>query len=158
MRLSEELARHAAELEQNNADLKQSEEIVKRYALRMEILHQIDLGIIIIQGVSLEASVEAVFKHIRQLVPCKRVSISLIDETKNEQLVFAVALGHPSAVDKGIRVALPSAWLDGFDAEHAKIIDDLRLLEDLIPAQKQLLNEGVGNFPPCFTHSSRLSN
>ena len=126
------------------SERKRSETALKRYAHRMEILHKIDLGLI--QGDSIKALVEFVLKHIRQLIPCKRVSASLIDETKNEMLVFAVDLARPSAVNKGMRVTLPSSWLDGYDADHTKIIDDLRLREDLIPAQKQLLKEGLITF------------
>src|SRR5258706_104348 len=144
LHLTEEAHQRATELLQYNASLKEAEARLQRYTQRMEILHQIDLGLI--QGGSIQALVEVVLSHMRQIIPCQRVSVSLIGESKDEMLVFAVNLNRPSEVHEGIRVSLPSGWLDGYDTDHAKIIDDIRLVKDLIPAQKQLLKEGLVTF------------
>src|SRR5258706_15666964 len=49
---------------------KQAETALQRYTQRMEILHEIDLGIL--RGGSILSLVETTLKQIRQIIPCKR--------------------------------------------------------------------------------------
>ncbi|RME75591.1 MAG: PAS domain S-box protein, partial [Chloroflexi bacterium] len=61
---------------------KQAEQSVRRYTRRLEILRQIDRGIL--EARSREQIIRAVLDHIRALIPCRRASVLLFD-TAGEQ-------------------------------------------------------------------------
>ena len=138
---TEELARHTVEVERNNANLKQAEESLQRYAQRLEILHEIDLKII--RAGSLQSLLEIIVKHLRTLIPCPRVAAALIDQATGEAVIYAVDLNSPSAVGEGVRTSLPTDWFDGFDADNTRVIDNFRSLSDPLPTYKQLIEEGI---------------
>lgn len=120
---------------------KQVENSIQRYAQRMEILHQIDLGLI--QGGSIPSLVETTLKYLRKLIPCQRAVMSIIDELTNEGVIFAVDLDGSSALDKGIRVPVMPQAFEGFDANHTRIIHDFQSLPDTQQPRKQRIREGM---------------
>src|SRR5258708_5173214 len=126
---------------QDITERKRSEMSLKRYAQRMEILHQIDLGLI--QGGSIQALVEVTLKHLRQLVPCQRADVSIMDEATNEALVFAVDLDNYTTLGQGVRVPIPPNVFEGYDERHIRVFDDFRGLQDKMPRARRLVNEGL---------------
>ncbi len=142
LRLSEALAIEAAQQQRHIAELKQAEFTRHRYAQRLEILREIDAGII--EARSIQALVDSVLRRIRRLIPCQRVSLLLIDETTQELVIFADDMNRPSTLTKGLRAALPPDWFVGFDAANIRLIDDLRLVpEPLPPGYAQLIHDGL---------------
>jgi PAS domain S-box-containing protein len=120
---------------------KQAEQALKRYAQRMEILHQIDLGLI--QGSSIQALVEATLQHLRQLIPCQRADVTIIDGITGEALVFAAGSDTDTQLGAGVRVPIPSNVFEGYDARHIRVFDDIRLFQDTRPRARQLVSEGL---------------
>src|SRR5690606_6037084 len=106
-----------------------------------EILHQIDLGLI--QGGSIQMLVEVTLNHIRQLIPCQRADITILDETSGEALIFAVAMDGNTALGQGIRVPIPPGVSEGYDARHIRVFADIRLFQDSRPRARQLVSEGL---------------
>jgi PAS domain S-box-containing protein len=66
---------------------KQAEEALQRYAERLEILNEIDRGILAAQSPS--AIGEAVLGRIRSLIPCQRAGVVLVDIETGEAKVLA---------------------------------------------------------------------
>src|SRR5258707_1480876 len=132
---------NARSLNRADAQRKQAETAVKRYAERLEILHEIDLGIL--RGGSILSLVETTLKHIRQIIPCQRARLAVIDETTHEALVFELDFDGDTAFGPGIRIPLPPDFRAGFDARNMQLIDDIRPLQDANPRLKELVNEGI---------------
>src|SRR5258708_6992926 len=76
----------ASAIARDITERKRADDALKRYAERLEILRDIDLGIL--RGGSMLSLVETTLKNIRQIVPCQRARVALIDEATNEALVF----------------------------------------------------------------------
>jgi len=114
---------------------------IQRYAQRMEILHQLDLGLI--QGGSIQTLVEVTLKHLRRLIPCQRADVTLLDEAANEALVFAVGLDGDTKLGSGVRVPIPPNVFEGYDERHLRVFEDIRLFQEARPRAKQLVNEGL---------------
>jgi transcriptional regulator with GAF, ATPase, and Fis domain len=120
---------------------KRTETALQRYAQRMEMLHRIDMGIL--RGGSILSLVETTLKQIRQIIPCQRARVAVIDETTNEALVFELDFDGDTALGPGLRIPLPPDFRAGFDARNMQVIDDIRPLQDVNPRLKQLVNEGL---------------
>lgn len=120
---------------------KQAEAAAERYAKRMEILHQIDIGIL--NSNSIPAVIEMALRHIRQIIPCQRANVSLIDLAKGERVVLALDYDHATELGQELRIPLAPDFFEGFDARHTKLIPDLRVLQDSNPRFKQAVDEGL---------------
>jgi PAS domain S-box-containing protein len=121
---------------------KRSEIVLRRYAQRMEILHEIDISII--EARSIERLVGAALKQFRQVVPCQRAGILIFDQEHHEALIFAVDLQGHSEIRSGTRAPLPSeSWIADFPSNGVKIVDDLLALPDPIPSYRQAIKEGM---------------
>ncbi|MEP6988526.1 MAG: GAF domain-containing protein, partial [Chloroflexota bacterium] len=141
MQLSDVLTHHAFEMEQKNVDLTLAETQLQRYARRMEILHEIDNGLI--QGTSIPALIQVTLKNLRQLIPCQQANVTMIDAKTGEGQIFAHDLNRDSFFVEGIRFALPDDVYDGYDARHLRIFNDIRPLQETSPRAKQLVSEGL---------------
>lgn len=141
MRLSDEIAHHAAELEQHNLHLTQAKTKLERYAKRMEVLHEIDKGLI--QGTSIQLLVQATLNHVRQLIPCQQANVTIVDHVTHEGLIFALDLNGDTFFTQGVRSPLPADVFEGYDEKHIRIFEDIRLLQDTSPRAKQLVSEGM---------------
>lgn len=119
---------------------KQAEKTLNHYARRLEILHQIDLGII--EAQSVENLVELALTNLRELIPFDRARIAVFDEQQTEAVIFAVddKLALPIS---GTHIPLPSGILDGFDGKTVRIINDLQLEHQNYPFYSPLLQEGL---------------
>ena len=155
LRLSEELERRAAELEQNNADLLKAEAALSRYAQRMEILHEIDTGII--NATSIQVLVEGTLKHLRRIIPCHRIDVMILDEPTDEAFVFAVALNGDTKFSPGARVPIPPNVFEGYNANHIRVFDDIRPFQETQPRAKQLVSEGTLVCPECAAYGAGTS-
>lgn len=118
-----------------------AEETVVPYARRLQILRQIDLGII--NANSTKEIITTALEHIRQLIPCKRANVSLLDMDKQELVIFAVDSKTETALGQGVRIPIPANFFDGVDERKLRVIEDMRLLPASIPRLKQGLDEGL---------------
>lgn len=131
----------AAALAEQEAQRQQSEVTLQQYAQRMEILHNIDIGII--NAKSIQAIVEVALKHIRQLIPCRRAAVILFDWTTEEWLIFADDVDAPSSLHRAVRRPIPPGWNEGFGTAQTRVLADLRLAQPVMPIYKQLIAEGL---------------
>ena len=97
-----------------------AEKALRRYADRLEILHEIDRGILAAR--SPEAIAQVAVGCVRRLVPCRRAGITLFDFATNEAIVLAVDVEAESGLEKGTRIPL-----DRFEdlikaAQHGQVV------------------------------------
>jgi PAS domain S-box-containing protein len=140
MYLSQELAQQTVALEQHVTELQQAETALQRYNQRLEILHQIDMGLI--QGKSIQDLVEATLKYIRQLIPCQRASVIVLDPDTDGGIYFAIDVNDSTSLQPGFRIPIPPQVLEGYDEQHMRVVDDLRLLPKEYPMIQQFIDEG----------------
>lgn len=126
---------------QDITERKQNEMALKRYAQRLEVIHQIDIGLI--QGESIPELVEITLKHLHELIPCQRLDLLLIDETSNEALVFAVRHEGTPIIGTGVRIPIPADVFAGYDSRHMRLFNDIRLFQETQARAKQLVQEGL---------------
>ncbi|MBK8027470.1 MAG: PAS domain S-box protein [Chloroflexi bacterium] len=144
VRLLDEMAgdiAFAMEFAEQEVKRLQGERSLQRYAQRIEILHDIDVGIINAQTV--QSIVETTVWNLRRLIPCQQVRVSLFDETATEATIFAVDSEPGSFIQVGNRHPLPSGFLDLFDAGTVRVIDDLQDQVEMRARYKRLLDEGI---------------
>jgi PAS domain S-box-containing protein len=82
----------------------QAQEALRHYAERLQILHEIEQGILAAR--SPEAIAGVAVAHIRELIPCRRVSISLIDMERYELTVLAADAHGETEIDSGTQFSL----------------------------------------------------
>lgn len=127
-------------LTQDITERKTTEHQLKRYALRMEILHQIDRGLI--EGGPIEALITSTLGHLRRIIPCKKATVVLIDDEAAELIIFAVDLSGQTALGKGVRTPIPPNFHVGYDARHLRVVGDFRQVPEN-PLFQQFVAEGA---------------
>ncbi|MBK8027070.1 MAG: PAS domain S-box protein [Chloroflexi bacterium] len=132
----------AMEFAEQDALRQEQERALERSARRLEVMHQIDLGLL--HGGSIEELIAATLRELRTVIPCRRVSVGLIDESANEMVVFAGDLDGPSEVAKGHRVPLPPPdWSVSFRADGLLLIPNVHAMTDPPATYRIAINEGM---------------
>ena len=106
-----------------------ADQTLARYAKRLEILQEIDRAILAAR--SPEATAQAAMRHIRQLVPCLRASVSVFDFEHGEAVVYAIQARGETELGMGVR--LPQEAFGSMDAlrqGQVRTVEDLRSLPD----------------------------
>lgn len=109
-----------------------------RYARRMEILHNIDLGLI--QGGSVKALIASTLPALRQIILCERIGIGIIDHTTQQVVIYTTHFDYHSELNEGVRIPIPPHWFDGFGADGTRLFNNLH--EHADPPFKRLVQEG----------------
>jgi PAS domain S-box-containing protein len=120
---------------------KQAEETLKRYTQRMEILHEIDLDLIL--GGSIQTLIENTLRRIRELIPCQQVGALLFDFTSNETLIFAADSSTPSAFKQGNSYPIPPGFIEAFGNSTVRLVDDIQQHPELQVFYKTIMAEGM---------------
>jgi PAS domain S-box-containing protein len=144
LRLMDEMAGDislAMEMVEQDEQHSQAEAAVKRYAERMKILHEIDLGLI--EATSIEAIFDAALIHIRNLFDCQQAIAVLFDYATNEAIVYAVNQSYPSIMQKGGRFPAALDRMETFGLKSITTFDDLDLLPDSYQNLQRLKREGM---------------
>ncbi|MGE0679742.1 MAG: PAS domain-containing protein [Candidatus Binatia bacterium] len=121
-----------------------AEEERRRYAERLAILHEIDRAIQMAQ--SPEAIAQAALPRLRQLVPCRRASVSLMDFAARESLLLAVDVPGETRFPTGMRLPFSSLTIvdvDAFRKGQVVEVEDLLVLADPPPVGEGLRAEGI---------------
>jgi PAS domain S-box-containing protein len=96
------------------------------YNQRMKLLHEIDVGII--SATNVETIVEVALTHVKEIIPCQAVGLTLYEQETDEALAYV--LNTDSEIDalKGMRVPWPHAWTADFDENSVKYIENMHEL------------------------------
>ncbi len=119
----------------------EAEDTIVPYARRLQILRQIDLGII--NANSTQEIIATALRHLRQLIPCQRANVVLIDIIKQEGVIFAIDYDNETAIGQGVRLPLQPNFFDGYDDRHVKVAPDFRPLQAIEFPFGQLVKEGI---------------
>ncbi len=119
---------------------KQSELALKRYAKRLEVLHNLDMGLI--QGTSIPELIQTTLGHLREIIPCQGANVTMIDRAAHEGQIYALDFTDDTFFGAGARFPLPPDVYDGYDERGVRIFDDIRLLQESSPRAKRLVEEG----------------
>ncbi|WP_094226686.1 PAS domain S-box protein [Methanolobus psychrotolerans] len=122
---------------------KHAEKEVKHYNERLNMLHEIDKGII--SSFSSEQIANTVLKHLRKLISCSLARLMLVDKDTDEIFVFAMDSGHVSQIRIGTRVKLNhNRQLDQLRSGRSLVFSDLSILEEpTSPMASMLVKEGI---------------
>ena len=67
----------------------------------------------------------------------------VVDQVTGEGIIFANDFDGETKLKTGVRISLPRVAMDGLDARHMRVMDDIRPLVDMSPQMKQVVNEGM---------------
>jgi PAS domain S-box-containing protein len=113
-----------------------------RYAQRLETLHRADEAIL--AGRSAEEVAEATLPYVQQLVPCRRISVSLYDLTAGRAWLLAVATSGETQMPKGWSAPLSdTGWPGELAQGKIRLIEDLSMLSPRPRFEETLLAEGI---------------
>ena len=136
---------------QEITERKAVEEALKQYTRRLEILHEIDLGII--NATSIAEIMTGVLKQIRPLFGCEQASALLFDLPKNEVFILAMESTSPSLITEGGRYPLSPGFLEGFDSQQVSVINDLETLPVTDNAYRRVQQDGMrSSLRALFSH------
>jgi len=85
-----------SELQNEISIRQQAEAALEQFAVRLEILHEIDRSLL--SARSLHETGKSALVRVRKLIPCPRVSVTLFDVEKNEALFLAADLDGAETV------------------------------------------------------------
>ncbi len=125
-------------------DLEGSQQAIQRYSRRLEGLHTIDLALI--AGGSAQALIDATLKNIRLLIPCQQAGAGLFDLDTGEAIVFSRESAVSTSFHLGLRLPVPSGYLESFDAKGVRLIDDIGLRPDLHSSSQRMMADGMRAF------------
>ncbi|MFZ4662535.1 MAG: PAS domain S-box protein [Caldilineaceae bacterium] len=120
---------------------KAAEEALKQHTQRLEILHEIDLGII--NATSIAEIMTGALKQIRRLFGCEQASALLFDLAKDEVLILAMESTSPSLIKEGERYPMSPGFLESFAAQQISVIDDLATLPSTNNAYRRVRQDGM---------------
>lgn len=86
---------------------------------------------------------EVALQHIRQLIPCQRANVGLIDVAKGEGVIFAVDYDGDTPLGQGLHIPVSQDFFDGYNQQHIKVIPDLRVVQETNPRFKQAVKDGL---------------
>jgi PAS domain S-box-containing protein len=128
-------------------DRKVAEEAERRYTERLESLRKIDLAILAAE--STEELIRAALSRLRNLIPCERATVSLIDFDTDEVVVFASTLTGATSFAPGARLPLKTLGAFGdqvierLRSGRVDVLGDLAAVPDLPPSLQTARDEGV---------------
>lgn len=124
---------------------KRAEESLKKYAARLEILHQIDQSLR--TAVSVEAIAKAAAENMRRLVGCQRVSVSLFDFEKNTSRLLAVSSNDSNDyMPVGAESSLEDFGLyiiETLKKEQPYLLEDMNQAESFTESDLEHMRHGI---------------
>jgi PAS domain S-box-containing protein len=120
----------------------QAERAMTRYAMRLEVLHDIESAIAAAR--SLPQIAEAAVARIRQLVPCNRVSVVEFDFAANVARLLAVSSSRPlSGLQTGSEMPLSEFGLSEDLLAGRTEVNSEKRSQGTHPVRQRLRDEGV---------------
>ncbi len=130
---------------QNITERRHTEQALRQYAERLQVLRQSDLDIL--SARSPETIARAALHHIRQLVPYQRASITSFDFKAGEAVTWAVATDTTNSVGAGMRHALNDFRnIDTLQRGEAFVVDDIDALPQPGRVHQLLRQDGIKSY------------
>jgi PAS domain S-box-containing protein len=121
---------------------KRAEEALRRYADRLQVLHDLDQAIVAAHSV--EEIAEAALRHVRQLVPCLQASVTVFDFEADEMSLLAADADSEIQLGKGWRGSLEWAWfVEELTKGQVHVVEDILALPPSSPLMEVLQAKGV---------------
>ncbi len=123
----------------------QARERIQQQTRRLRAQQEIDRAILAAR--SPQAIAQAALFHLRQLLPCRRASITLFDRDVQERVVLAVDVDGETELRAGLR--LPPRENSVFQMlrrGQVHVVADIRALPQPRAIDQKLLSEGVGTY------------
>lgn len=137
---------------------KQAEEKLQRQNQRLKALREIDTAIL--SSDSVENIIGAALSHIRELIDCQRATLTLIDSTANEALMFDVRTTNETFIPKGTRIPLTPFQdvIHILSQNQPVLMNDLNTLTNPQPQIQSLIQEGLRSLCilPLFSQSKLI--
>ncbi len=126
----------------DNTERNRAEASLRQYADRLKSLRQIDTSILAAH--SPQAIAEAALQHVRELIPCARVSVVLFDWKTAEASILAVRADDRTSMGPGVRIPLEAFGnLDDLRRGREHLVAEALALSDPPPFIRVLQAEGV---------------
>jgi two-component sensor histidine kinase len=120
---------------------KRVEQALQQSAERLRLLH--NMGQAILEAYSLAAIAHASLSHLRQLIPCQRASIALLDFDTQVMQVLAIHAESGPHTRVGTQLPFPSpSSLQQFQS-GGRVVHDLTTLADLSPLDAEWQDAGL---------------
>lgn len=120
---------------QDVSEWKRTQEALRRYAERLQILHEMDEAVLASYSVSAIAT--AALQHVWQLVPCSWASVAMFDETLKEVILLAAHSDRETSLTTGWRGALDWSWFSNeISGGQAHVIENL----DALPGSSAVID------------------
>ncbi|NOZ71021.1 MAG: PAS domain S-box protein [Chloroflexi bacterium] len=133
---------HILSITRDIEELKRAEASLRQYARRLEGLREIDRAILAAQ--SQEEVIQAALSYLRELVPCQRAGVALLDAATGNMTVMAVQIDHK--VLESIDQHPPIGVTDTLRQGKPRVIADLAATSPLNPSEQYLLQQGIHSF------------
>ncbi|HLF00932.1 MAG TPA: GAF domain-containing protein, partial [Anaerolineales bacterium] len=144
---------------QDITDRKQAEESLRRYATRMEVLHEIDRALLSAQSPQQIALATA--ENVRRLIGCQRVSIVLFDHQTESAHFIAVNTSAPTFLNTGQTVSFDDYGrhvIEAVERGESFVIEDVLTARVVAPADRRHLADGLRAWlcMPLFYHTELI--
>jgi len=137
---------------------KRAEEKIQRQNQRLKILREIDTAIL--SADSVDMIVRVALDHIRELIDCRRASITLIDWETNTAKIFDVKTDSKTSIPKGTQVLLAhfQDMLQTLSKDQPVLINDLNALTNPSPQLQSFIKDGSHSLCvlPLFSQSNLI--
>lgn len=127
---------------QDVTEWKHTQEALRRYAERLQILHELDAAVL--ASHSVDAIASAALRHVWQLVPCRWAAVALFSEDMTEVALLAARADRETSLTAGWRGSLDWSWFAKELAEgQAHVVEDLAALPRSSAVITALREQGV---------------
>lgn len=121
---------------------KRTEEMLRRYANRLSVMHEIDRAILTVQ--SAKAIAQVTLSHIWQLVPCQRASVVMFAFETKEIVELATDVSDHTALEPEMHFLWEDSWIGALCQGTTLIVKDILTLAQPSLTVQTLQAEGIG--------------
>lgn len=127
---------------QDVTEWRRTQEALRRYAERLQILHEVDEAVL--ASHSVDAIASAALRHVWQFVPCLWAAVAMFSEDLNEVALLAALADRETSLMAGWRGPLDWCWfVDELAGGTAHVVEDLAALSRPCPVLDALREQGV---------------
>lgn len=124
---------------------KQAAQALQQHADRLQVLHEIDRGVL--EAQSLEEIAQVALHRMREVVPCPRASVVAFDEVARSGVVLAANVLGETRLGVGARVPLEMFGdIEEFRQGKVNVVNDIQTVSAAPSYIQALIAEGVGSY------------